>query len=179
MALPPGVDHVAGILPFLVQERILEGFSPRGNVQGFVEQVKGNGNGNIKACIVFQDILQDDAAQFGAHEFHRNAGHELALQVLAAIRNGGGTFIGPVVTSGGAWKGSRHMFEAFRDEVTAVHPDADVRFPDFEPLVGSVILRMMKEDGSADVSTHMTHLRDTFSAFRYKLPPDYIPGTGA
>ena len=141
-----------------------------------------SGNPDMRSLVASVTHITEKAAAVNdpaAVSIYRNAGHELALQVLAAVRNGGGSFIGPVVASGGAWKGSRHMFEAFRDEVTAVHPDADVRFPDFEPLVGSVILRMMKEDGSADVSTHMTHLRDTFSAFRYKLPPDYIPGTGA
>ncbi len=137
-----------------------------------------SGNPDMRSLVASVTHITEKAAAMNdpaAVAIYQSAGHELALQVLAAVRNGGGTFTGPVIASGGAWKGSRHMFETFRSEVAAVHPEAEIRFPDFEPLVGSVILRMMKEDGSSDESTHMAHLRKTFSAFRYKLPPDYVP----
>ena len=136
------------------------------------------GNPDMRSLVASVTHITEKAAALddpAAVSIYRNAGHELALQVLAAVRNGGGSFVGPVVASGGAWKGSRHMFEAFREEVSAVHPDAEIRFPDFEPLVGSVVLRMMEEDRNTDERAHMEHLRRTFSAFRYKLPPDYAP----
>lgn len=144
------------------------------NLWEMVERVSGNPD--MRSLVASVTHITEKAASLGdsaAIAIYEHAGHELALQVLAAIRNGGGSFVGPIVASGGAWKGSRRMFDAFRREVSAVHPEAPIRFPDFEPLVGSVILRMMEEDRSEDEADHMKHLRDTFSAFRYKLPSDY------
>ena len=134
------------------------------------------GNPDMRSLVASAAYITEKAAAMGdgaAIGIYRQAGHELAVQVLAAVRNEGGSFIGPVIASGGAWKGSRHMFDAFREEVLAVHPGARIRFPDFEPLVGSVILRMMAENGSDDAGSCMEQLRKSFAAFRYKLPHDY------
>jgi N-acetylglucosamine kinase-like BadF-type ATPase len=149
-----------------------------GNLWEMIERVTGNPD--MRSLIASVAYITEKAAAMGdapAISIYRQAGHELAIQVLAAVRNGGGSFIGPVIASGGAWKGSRHMFDAFREEVLAVHPGAEVRFPDFEPLVGSVILRMMEENGSGDALGQMERLRGTFAAFRYKLPHDYKEGS--
>lgn len=145
------------------------------NLWEMVERVLGNPD--MRSLVASVTHITEKAAALGdpaAVSIYEHAGHELAVQVLAAVKNGGGSFVGPVVSSGGAWKGSRHMFDTFRKEVRAVHPEAEIRFPDFEPLVGSVILRMMDEDRSEDVAVHMAELKETFSAFRYKLPPDFI-----
>jgi hypothetical protein len=95
----------------------------------------------------------------------------MARQVLAVIRGGGGTWTGPIIASGGAWKGSARMFETFRSEVLAVHPDAEIRFPDFEPIVGSVISRLLAE-GECGSEPIMEILRGKFAELRYRKPAD-------
>ena len=137
-----------------------------------VERVSGNPD--MRSLVASVSYITEKAAALddpAAVSIYQAAGHELAIQVLAANKNGGGSFIGPIVASGGAWKGSRHMFETFRREVSAVHPEAVIRFPAFEPLVGSVILRMMEEEGNAEIRTDA--LKEAFSAFRFKLPHDF------
>ncbi|MBO5326848.1 MAG: hypothetical protein J6A84_01845 [Clostridia bacterium] len=71
----------------------------------------------------------------------RDAGHLLAQQVLCSIRQAGGSFRGPIIASGGAWRTSPVMFETFKDEVLAVHPSAVVKRQLFEPVVGCIVLR--------------------------------------
>ena len=52
-------------------------------------------------------------------------------------------------------------------------PDASVRFPDFEPIVGSVILGLEADMPQLPKPEIMKTLRESFAAFRYALPPDY------
>jgi N-acetylglucosamine kinase-like BadF-type ATPase len=71
----------------------------------------------------------------------KNAAEELALQVKTAIKQNGGNWIGPIITSGGAWKSSPYLKKFFRESILYDYPDAKIISPIFEPLVGSVILR--------------------------------------
>ena len=50
-----------------------------------------------------------------------------------------------IVVSGGAWKGPDIMFDSFCSEIRKVYPDAVIRRPVFEPVVGNVILRLIYE----------------------------------
>ena len=93
------------------------------------------------------------------------AGRELGLQVRTVLRKCKGEFQGPVVASGGAWKGSGVMFRAMRDDVHSEYPDAYVTYPIFEPLVGSVILRAMNEGESFEAIEPV--LRKEFSGYLY------------
>ena len=84
------------------------------------------------------------AAQLGdevAIGIFKDAAEELAHQVKTAIRRNGGKWVGPIVTSGGAWKSSPYMRNFFRESINRDYPEAEVISPVFEPLVGSVILR--------------------------------------
>lgn len=135
---------------------------------------KVSGNPDARSLVASVTYLTEKAAAMGdeaALAVYAEAGHEMARQVLAVIRNGGGTWIGPIVASGGAWKGSAVMFETFRREVRAVWPDAGIRFPDFEPIVGSVISRLLAEPG-AEEERFMEILRGKFSGLRYRKPAD-------
>jgi N-acetylglucosamine kinase-like BadF-type ATPase len=71
----------------------------------------------------------------------KNAAEELARQVKTAIKQNGGNWIGPIVTSGGAWKSSPYLTKFFRESMLCDYPNAKIIAPIFEPLVGSIILR--------------------------------------
>ena len=92
--------------------------------------------------IVAKAAKQKDAV---ALKIYEDAGHEMAFQVLTVIANNGGVWEGPVVTSGGAWKGCPVMFETFRKDILEKYPDAEVRYPIFEPVVGCAVGRMLEE----------------------------------
>jgi N-acetylglucosamine kinase-like BadF-type ATPase len=111
------------------------------------------------------------AAQQGdevALRIYEYAGHELAHQVLTVLNRVGGQWVGPIVASGGAWKGCSRMFETLREQVLARYPDATVTYPIFEPVVGLAVLRQFalgrRFEEFAD------SLTDHFSAFRYRHP---------
>lgn len=135
------------------------------------------GNPDMRSLVASVAHITERAAAMGdaaAVNVYKEAGHELALQTIAVVRRAGGSFIGPVVASGGAWKGSRHMFETFRREVKEAFPGAEIRFPDYEPLVGSVILRLMADDPGFEDGGYAALLRENkFSAFRYRVPADF------
>lgn len=95
-----------------------------------------------------------------------HAGYELASQVNTVLSRHPGTIVGPVVTSGGAWKGSGRMFEAFSGEVLALHPELSIMYPIFEPVVGCVILRLLSE--GKDFADVEPVLRTEFSDFLYR-----------
>ncbi len=135
-----------------------------------------NGDPDKRAAIAAVSHIASRAALMGdeaALKVYADAARELAVQVLTAARRVDGRFIGPIVTSGGAWKGTAKMFEVFRDEVKKSLPDASVRFPDFEPIVGSVILGLEADMPQLPKPEIMKTLRESFAAFRYALPPDY------
>jgi len=81
-----------------------------------------------------------------ALRIYENAAHAMSLQVFAAINRYGGNWTGPIVTSGGAWKGSRHMFDTFSKDIRNKYPEAEIIFPVFEPVIGCIVLRMCEKD---------------------------------
>ena len=76
-----------------------------------------------------------------ALKIYEDAGHDLATQVLAVINKNGGTWEGPIITSGGAWKGCAVMRSSFDADIKAKYPDAEIIWPYFEPVIGSIIMR--------------------------------------
>lgn len=78
-----------------------------------------------------------------ALEIYERAAHAISAQVLTVIAKNGGSWEGPVVVSGGAWKGSGHMFEVFCKDIRSVYPKAQIIYPIFEPVVGCAILRRL------------------------------------
>ena len=81
---------------------------------------------------------QNDAVALGIYE---DAAREMASQVFAAIAGYGGTWEGPIVASGGVWKGHPRMFEAFCQDIREKYPEAEIIRPIFEPVAGCAVLR--------------------------------------
>lgn len=80
-----------------------------------------------------------------AQDIYRHAAHEMALQTLTAIRRAPDAWNRKIILMGGAWKGSTLMAQAFQSEVKEAHPQAEVIFPVYDPVVGCVILRALRE----------------------------------
>ena len=97
-----------------------------------------------------------------AIEIFRDAAEELALQVKTAIRQAGGTWTGPIVTSGGAWKSSPYLSSFFTEIIRTDYPDAVVIGPMFEPIVGNVLLRHKDTVG---LGTLVDILKDKFKNY--------------
>ena len=81
---------------------------------------------------------QNDAVALGIYE---DAAREMASQVFAAIAGYGGTWEGPIVASGGVWKGHPRMFEVFCQDIREKYPEAEIIRPIFEPVAGCAVLR--------------------------------------
>ena len=80
-----------------------------------------------------------------ALKLYEDAAHELSLQVLTLLRRHGGIWEGPIVASGGTWKGCGRMFDTFREDIWKVYPDAVVDRPFADPVVGCAIRQRMAE----------------------------------
>lgn len=99
-----------------------------------------------------------------ALDIFRNAGTDLALQVKAVVSQNGGTWEGPVVLSGGAWRGHPVMKEAFSEMILREYPGAVIEYPYFEPVIGTVFLRMT-ESGMTDRDAFEI-LKNNFAVYR-------------
>ncbi len=97
-----------------------------------------------------------------------NAGRDLALQVIAAIKRLGGEWQGPIVTSGGAWRTSAIMRKAFDETLLTVYPNADIRWPYFEPVAGCALLRRYKMGESFEAVRDK--FEKSFAIFKYETP---------
>ena len=107
-----------------------------------------NNNPNARHEIASVAVITAQAAAMGdkvALDVYRHAAHEMALQVIAVIRRVGDAWDGPVVTMGGAWKGSPVMLNAFADEVKAAYPAAEIIRPVYDPVVGCIVIRALDE----------------------------------
>lgn len=114
-----------------------------------------NGNLESRHEIASVSMITSRAAAMGdqvAIDIYKYAAHEMAVQVLTAIKNAGVELTFPIVTAGGAWKGSSHMFQEFCREVRETYPNAEILLPEFEPVVGCVISRCFSE-GAVDEQT--------------------------
>jgi N-acetylglucosamine kinase-like BadF-type ATPase len=106
--------------------------------------VKLAGTSDFRRLIASATRICGKAAETGdevAIGIFKDAAEELSHQVKTAIKQNGGKWIGPIVTSGGAWKSSPYMRKFFSESIHRDYPEAEVISPVFEPLVGSVILR--------------------------------------
>lgn len=80
-----------------------------------------------------------------ALRLYEKAAHEMSLQVLTVIGRHGGAWEGPIVASGGTWKGCARMFEVFREDIWRSYPGVAVIRPFADPVVGCAIRQRLTE----------------------------------
>lgn len=112
--------------------------------------------------ITSEAAKENDAVALGIYE---DAAREMAKQVLVAVARNGGTWQGPVVASGGAWKGHPRMFEAFCGDIRERYPAAEIVHPIFEPVVGCVVLRCFAAGEGFESFSEV--LKEGFASFCY------------
>ena len=103
-----------------------------------------------------------------ARSIYEYAAHELFLCVKASIDALGKPYPWTVVCSGGAWKGTRYMYECFVREMAEFAPEIPVCFPIFEPLIGSVLGGYMRRGWKLEDAVSV--LRTTMSEYLYEEP---------
>ena len=67
---------------------------------------------------------------------------------------------------GGAWKGCPYMLERFAYHVHKAYPNAKIEKPIFEPVLGCVVLRCMR-DGLDNADTY-AQIRENFADYLYE-----------
>ena len=147
------------LLPMIYEEWRLQ------KLWGMVPLVYGFSDSRRLVASVTQLVAR--AANAGdpiALSLYQKAAHEMAHMTIRLLQRHGGRYQGPIVVSGGVWKGSPHMFDCFRREVLAVFPDAEILMPVFEPVVGGVVLQafangMQKIDFWAPLQRDYHHYR--------------------
>ena len=126
---------------------------------------------NYRHVVASASYIASKAAMQGdqvALSIYEEAAHEMSKLVLTGIKRNGGTWEGPIVAAGGAWKGSSRMLETFRKDILEVHPQAEVTYPIFEPVVGCAIYRQFKEGKTfAELEEKV---RQGFEPFYFKRP---------
>jgi len=93
-------------------------------------------------------LLTAEAAKQGdpvAIEIYENAAYDMAHQVLTIIKKHNG-WQGPIIASGGTWKGYPGMFETFCKNIRKVLPEVEIRRAIYEPVIGCIILKCF-DDG--------------------------------
>ncbi len=83
-----------------------------------------------------------DPVALGIYE---HAALELFRQTRCVIDPNRESWDGTAVIMGGAWKGCPRMFEVFRKEIELLYPEARVEKPVYEPVVGCVVLRCLRD----------------------------------
>ncbi len=128
------------------------------------------GDSDYRRTIASATYLTARAAKQGdavAISLYEGAAHELSHQVLTLIGRHGGNWQGPIVASGGTWKGCGHMFDTFRRDIQRVYPEAVVIRPFAEPVVGCAI-RPRLEAGE-DAGKLRDIVEERFSPFFLKV----------
>ena len=100
-----------------------------------------------------------------ALRIYEHAALEMSLQTRTVIEQNRDEWDGTVVVMGGAWKGHPRMFEVFKQELELLYPEAKVSRPLFEPVVGCVVLRCLRE--GMTVSDLRESMTNGFSQFLY------------
>lgn len=133
------------LLPMIYEEWRLQ------KLWGMVPLVYGSSDSRRLVASVARLVSRAAAAGDPvALSLYQNAAHQMAHMTISLLQRHGGRFEGPIVVSGGVWKGSPYMFECFRREVSAVFPDAEVLMPVFEPVVGGVVLQALENGMEKD-----------------------------
>ena len=101
-----------------------------------------------------------------AIRIYEHAALEMFLQIRTVIERHMDEWDGPAVVMGGAWKGHPRMFEVFKREVELLHPKVQVSLPHYEPVVGCVVLRALRE--GLTLNDIQSRISEGFSRFLYQ-----------
>lgn len=126
------------------------------------------GNPDARHEVASAATLCSKAAHAGdktALRIYEHAALELSLQARTVIDRHRDEWDGTVVIMGGAWKGHSRMFEVFKQEMELLYPEAKVSPALFEPVVGCVVLRCLREGLSIDCIRQ--ELTQGFAEFLY------------
>lgn len=129
-----------------------------------------NRNPNARHEIASVAKLTAKAAEQGdpvALLIYRHAAHEMALQAITAIRRAYDDWNGKLVLMGGAWKGSSVMATAFESEVKQAYPETQLILPVYDPVIGCVILRALRE--GMPMEEIQARLQGKFDMYLYKI----------
>ncbi len=111
------------------------------------------GNPDARHEVASAAALCAKAAHLGdptALRIYEHAALEMSLQARTVIESYRDIWDGTVVVMGGAWKGHPHMYDVFQSELRLIYPEANVFLPSFEPVVGCVVLRCLREGMSPE-----------------------------
>ncbi|WP_135549308.1 BadF/BadG/BcrA/BcrD ATPase family protein [Paenibacillus cymbidii] len=98
------------------------------------------------AKLVAQAAKEGDAAAAG---ILRDAGTEMAAQMLALMNREPEMKGETISLAGSVWKSGRMMFDSFCAAIREREPDADIRLPLFEPVIGGVIAAALEAQAAA------------------------------
>lgn len=121
------------------------------NLWGIVTHLAGNPDARHEVASAAK--LCSKAAHAGdatALRIYERAALDVSLQTRTVIEQNREEWDGTVVITGGAWKGHPRMFEVFQKEIRLIYPEANVSLPIFEPVVGCVVLRCIREGHSPE-----------------------------
>lgn len=111
------------------------------------------GNPDARHEVASAALICSKAAHAGdrtALRIYEHAALEMFLQARTVIERHRGEWDGTVVVTGGAWKGHPRMFGIFKQEIEATFPEARVQKPVFEPVIGCIVLRCLREGMTAE-----------------------------
>lgn len=97
-----------------------------------------------------------------AIEIYESAAYEMAHQVLTIMKKHN-VRRGPIIASGGTWKGYPGMFEIFCQNIRKVLPEVEIRRAIYEPVIGCIILKCF--DDGKEFSDIEAILSKQFSEF--------------
>ncbi len=96
-----------------------------------------------------------------------DAGIQMGMQVEALVKKNEAIKENGVTIAGGAWKGSRLMFESFCGYLTSEIPDIKIKMPLFEPVVGGVVIERLRTQDFID-SKQICRMMEEYSDYTYK-----------
>ena len=101
-----------------------------------------------------------------ALKLYEDAAHQLALLVNTLMKKHPEGIVGPVVASGGTWKGHPVMFESFCREVLEQNPRLNILWPEFEPIIGCLVSQALERGTPKEEFWPV--LEENFAEFRYR-----------
>ena len=160
--------HEGRAEPTILLDRILEHFQITkliDLIDIMIDETDVRGRVASVARVCAAAAREGDPTALSIYEY---AAEELFLCVKASVEHLGRPYPWTVVCSGGAWKGTRYMYECFVKKMQAYAPDIPVRFPIFEPLVGSVLGGYMRRGWRLEDA--IERLRVTMADYLYQEP---------